>query len=62
MRLYTLVVFNALSQLDFYRLAVELGYNVHGSEESGRVEIPDLTQFIPKIAEDFGNYLVEMLP
>jgi hypothetical protein len=47
---------------DVMRRAVEMGYNVHGADESGRVEVPDISLFMDEIADDFAGYLEKNLP
>jgi hypothetical protein len=44
------------------RKAVEMGYDVHGGAEGGRVEVPDITIFMEEIADDFAGYLEDNLP
>jgi hypothetical protein len=43
------------------RAAVGLGYNVHGDED-GNLRIPDLTPYIPEIADAFEGYMRDVLP
>jgi hypothetical protein len=55
--------FGLIDRSDFLRRAVELGYNVHGGDsETGYARIPDLTGFMPEIADDFSKYLRNFLP
>jgi hypothetical protein len=42
-----------MSHTEFTRELVQMGYNVHGGNEDGRVEVPDLTHFMPEIADAF---------
>jgi hypothetical protein len=50
-----------MTHSEWQRIAVELGYNVHG-DESGEVKLPDLTHYMPEIAHAFEEYLRQMLP
>jgi len=60
--LYMMMGLQLVSQTEFARRAVELGYDVHGGSESGHAEMPDLTVYMPQIADAFGNYLRDFLP
>jgi len=51
-----------MSPSEFNRELVALGYNVYGAKEDGRAEVPDLTRFMPEIADAFENYIREEFP
>jgi hypothetical protein len=45
------------------RKAIEMGYDVHGGNgEDGGINVPDLSDFMYDIADDFTKYLEEKLP
>jgi hypothetical protein len=65
MLLYMRMGLGMISQTDFTREAMALGYDVHGhgdEEGHGRVEVPDLSGFMPEIADAFEGYLRDQLP
>jgi hypothetical protein len=51
-----------ISKSEYQREAIAMGYNVHGANESGQVEVPDLTLYMPEIADEFTGYLRDFLP
>lgn len=50
-----------INHSDLMRTAVGLGYNVHGDED-GNLKIPDLSPYMPEIAEAFEGYMRDVLP
>jgi hypothetical protein len=61
-KLYMEMGLKLVSQAEFARVAVELGYDVHGGSESGHAKMPDLSVYMPEIADAFGGYLRDFLP
>lgn len=54
-----------MTHSEWMREAVALGYNVHGGDNEGGpggAEVPDLTHFMPEIADTFEGYLRDKLP
>jgi len=60
--MYMKFALRMMSEREFMKTAVDMGYNVHGSEGNDHADIPDLTKFMPEIADDFEAYLRKFLP
>lgn len=56
-KMYMKVGLGLMSQSDFVTEAMAMGYNVHGREEGQRAEVPDLSGYMPEIADAFEGYL-----
>jgi hypothetical protein len=44
--------------------ATEMGYDVHGhgGSDGGHAQVPDLSDYMDEIADDFASYLEKELP
>jgi hypothetical protein len=51
-----------ISQSEYNREASEMGFDVHGRDENGNTKMPDLTQYMPEIIDEFSRYLGDKLP
>jgi hypothetical protein len=61
--LYVRMVLGQMDQKEAFDKIRQLGFKVGGGDGTGEVGgLPDLSRYLPRIAESFGNYLRENLP
>jgi hypothetical protein len=61
--LYVRMVLGQMDQKEAFDKIRELGFKVGGGDGTGEIgELPDLSRYLPRIAESFGSYLRENLP